>query len=176
LADRERKRVERRKRKERGAERRAELELRRAEMAARSEERNQAARDALEPLEPDERPGVVTAGAIISGLVSLSIVIGYGAGVEVDGEQPKLIQVLAPAIVFAVMAWGMWHARYWAVLGFQTVLLLALVWASLSLLTASRWQQAIGNVALIAGSGALFYLNIKAMARIQMPESRHRGP
>ena len=176
MADRERKRVQRRKRKERGAERRVELERRRAEMAARSEERNRAARDALDPLEPDERPGVVTAGAVISALISLSIVIGYGVGVEVDGEPPNLLQMLAPAIIFAVMAWSMWRARYWAVLGFQTVLLLALVWASLSLLTASRWQQAIGNVALIAGSGALFYLNIKAMARIQMPESRHRGP
>src|SRR5688500_14138417 len=134
-------------------------------MAARSEGRKQAARDALDPLEPDERPGVVTAGAVISALVSLSIVIGYAAGVEVDGKQPNLIQVLAPAIVFAVMAWGMWRARYWAVLGFQTVLLLALVWASLSLLTASRWQQAIANVALIACSGALFYLNIQPTAR-----------
>jgi hypothetical protein len=28
------------------------------------------------------------------------------------------------------------------------------------------------NVLLIAGCGALFYLNVKAMARIQMPERR----
>ena len=56
--------------------------------------------------------------------------------------------------------------------GFQTVLLLALIWASLSLVPATEWQQAIGNVLLIAGSGTLFYFNIKAMARIQMPERR----
>ena len=173
MARRERKRAERRKRKERGIHRRAELEERRARMAAQTEEKNRAAREGLEPLDEDERPRVVTVGAVISALISLSIVIGYAAGVEVDGERPNVAQVIAPAAIFGVMAWGMWQARYWAVLGFQTILLLALIWASLSLVTASRWTQAIGNVCLIAGSGALFYLNIRAMARIQMPD---RGP
>jgi hypothetical protein len=141
-------------------------------MAARTEEKNRLAREALEPLGEGERPRVVTVGAVISALVCLSIVIGYAAGVEVDGEQPNLLQVLAPAIIFGVMAWGMWQAKYWAVLGFQTVLLLALIWASLSLVTATRWQQAVGNVILIAGAGTLFWLNVKGMARIQMPERR----
>ncbi len=172
MADRERKRAERRKRKERGVHRRAELQERRERMAARTEEKNRAAREALEPLDEGERPRVVTVGAAISALICLSIVIGYAAGVEVDGDQPNLLQVVAPALIFGVMAWGMWQARYWAVLGFQTVLLLALIWASLSLVTATEWQQAIGNVLLIAGSGTLFYLNVKGMARIQMPERR----
>ena len=172
MADRERKRAERRKRKERGVHRQAELQERRERMAARTEEKNRAAREALEPLAEGERPRVVTVGAAISALICLSIVIGYAAGVEVDGDQPNLLQVVAPALIFGVMAWGMWQARYWAVLGFQTVLLLALIWASLSLVTATEWQQAIGNVLLIAGSGTLFYLNVKGMARIQMPERR----
>ena len=172
MADRERKRAERRKRKERGVHRQAELQERRERMAARTEEKNRAAREALEPLDEGERPRVVTVGAVISALICLSIVIGYAAGVEVDGDQPNLLQVIAPALIFGVMAWGMWQARYWAVLGFQTVLLLALIWASLSLVTATEWQQAIGNVLLIAGSGTLFYLNVKGMARIQMPERR----
>jgi len=170
MSNRDRRRAERRKRKERGVHRKQELEERRARMAARTEERNREAREALEPLADDERPRVVTAGAVISALISLSVIGGYAIGIEVDGERPALVQVIAPALIFAVMAWGMWERKYWAVLGFQTVLLLALVWASLSLVTASRWQQAIGNLLLIAGSGALFYLNVKAMARIQMPE------
>ena len=172
MSDRERKRAARQKRKERGLHRQRELAERRERLAAQAEERNRAARAALEPLDEGERPGVVTVGAVVSALITLSIVIGYAAGVEVDGEQPNVIQVIAPALIFGVMAWGMWQARYWAVLGFQTVLLLALIWASLSLVTATEWQQAIGNVLLIAGSGALFYLNVKAMARIQMPERR----
>ncbi len=163
MADRERKRTERRKRKERGVERRAR-------MAERSEARSQAARDALEPLEAEARPTVVTVGAVISAAVAVSIMIGFTTGVEVRGEQPNVVQAIAPALIFAVMAWGMWSAHYWAVLGFQTVLVLTLLSASLLLVGASRWEQAVVDVVLIAGCGTLFYFNIKAMARIQMPE------
>ena len=170
MADSERKRAERRKRKERGVHRQQELAERRERMAAKTEAKNEAAREALEPLEEDERPRVVTIGAVISAVVCASIVIGYFAGVEIDGERPNIVQVLAPLIIFGVMAWGLWESRYWAVLGFQTVLLFAIVGASLSLVLASQWTQAVGNVLLIGGSGALFFFNIKAMARIQMPD------
>ena len=113
---------------------------------------------------------MVTIGAVISAVVCASIVIGYFAGVEIDGERPNVAQVLAPLIIFGVMAWGLWESKYWAVLGFQTVLLFAIVGASLSLVLASQWTQAVGNVLLIGGSGVLFFFNIKAMARIQMPD------
>ena len=174
MADRERKRAARRKRKERGVARRSEIDERRARMAERTEEKNRAAREALEPLGETERPTVTTVGAVISALVAVSILIGYAAGVEVNGERPNIVQSLAPAILFAVMAWGMWRARYWAVLGFQTVLALILLSATLLLVGASSVGQAIINVLLIAGCGALFWFNVKAMARIQMPERAPR--
>jgi hypothetical protein len=174
MADRERKRTARRKRKERGAARRAGIEERRAKAAERTEERNRAAREALEPLGETERPTVTTIGAVISALVAVSIMIGYAAGVEVNGEKPNIVQSLAPAILFAVMAWGMWRTRYWAVLGFQTVLALILLSATLLLVGASSVEQAVINVLLIAGCGALFWFNVKAMARIQMPERAPR--
>jgi hypothetical protein len=172
MADRERKRAERRKRKERGLVREQEIAERRERMAERTEAKNQAAREALEPLEPDDRPMVTTIGAVISALVAVSIVIGFAAGVEVNGETPNALQAIAPALLFAVMTWGMWKARYWAVLGFQTVLALVLLSSALLLVGASRWEQVVVNVLLIAGCGALFYFNVKAMARIQMPERR----
>jgi hypothetical protein len=172
MADRERKRAERRKRKERGLARQEGIAERRERMAERTEAKNQAAREALEPLENEDRPTITTAGAVISAMVAISIVIGFAAGAEVNGEKPNAIQALAPAVLFAVMAWGMWKARYWAVLGFQTVLALVLLSATLLLVGASRWEQVVINVVLIVGCGALFYLNVKAMARIQMPERR----
>lgn len=160
---------ERAKRKQRGGG--AE---RMARGYARAEERNQAAREALVPLDEGERPRVVTVGAILVGLLSLSIVVGYLSGVQVDGEKPKLAQVLAPALIMGVMAYGMWRARYWAVLGFQLLLILLMFSAlyGLILQTASVLQVVL-TLALLAGSGALFYRMVKAMARIQMPE---RGP
>jgi threonine/homoserine/homoserine lactone efflux protein len=64
----------------------------------------------------------------------------------------------------------MWRARYWAVLGFQALLVLLLVAASLGLVQATSVAQALGTTLLIAGAGTLFWFMIKAMARIQMPQ------
>ena len=69
-----------------------------------------------------------------------------------------------------VMAFGMWRVRYWAVLGFQAVLALLILAAALGLVGAESAAQLVGNLALIAIAGTLFYFMIKAMARIQMPE------
>jgi hypothetical protein len=179
-ASRERKRAERQKRKQRSAERKAEQSERLEAYAARTEAKNEAARDALEPLAEGERPTVVTVGAVISGLLALSIVIGWAAGVEVtkfssdgiaqgEGHAPVL-QVIASAGLMGVMSYGMWRARYWAVLGFQAILVLTLVAGSLGLVQATKWTQAIGTTVLIVGAGTLFYFMVKAMARIQMPE------
>ncbi len=166
MASRERKRAERRKRKARATGRRAEV-------AARYEERNRAARETLEPLAPQERPGVVTAGAVISGLVAISVVVAYALGATVNGDRPHLLQVIIPALLMGVMAVGMWRVRYWAVLGFQAILALLILGATLGLVSAGGLAPLIGNVALIGIAGTLFYLMIRAMARIQMP-SRER--
>jgi uncharacterized membrane protein YdbT with pleckstrin-like domain len=182
MASRERKRADRRKRKGRSADRRVAEQTRLEEMAARSEARNEAAREKLDPLAPGERPTVVTVGAVISALIAVSTIIGYAAGVEVtkfgsdgieQGEgQAPILSVIVVVALMGTMAWGMWKARYWAVLGFQALLVLVLVAASLGLLQATEWLQAVATTALIAGAGALFYFMIKAMARIQMPQRR----
>jgi steroid 5-alpha reductase family enzyme len=140
---------------------------------ARAEQRNQEARDALEPLADGERPRVVTIGAVIATLISASIVIGYLAGTEVDGEKPAFAQAAAPALLMGMMAWGMWKARYWAVLGFQLILAFLIFSAVYGLaLQAATVTQVLGTLALLAASGALFFFMVKAMARIQMPSRR----
>jgi hypothetical protein len=180
MPSRERKRTERQKRKQRSAERREETARKRAHMAARTEARNQAARDALEPLDEGERPTVVTIGALVSALIAVSAIVGYAAGVEVtqvgsDGieqgeDQAPLLSIVAVVGLMGTMAYGMWKAKYWAVLGFQALLVIVLIAASLGLIQATDWPQAVGTTLLIAGAGALFYFMVKAMARIQMPE------
>lgn len=137
---------------------------------AKAEQRNQEAREALEPLAEGERPTVVTIGAVVAALISLSVVIGYASGAEVNGEQPRLPQVVAPAVIMGMMAWGMWHARYWAVLGFQLILVVILFSAFFGLVIgASSVAQVLGTLALLAVAGTFFYFMVKAMARIQMP-------
>lgn len=160
-----------RKRKQRGASPTPRERMERG--YARAEERNQAARDALEPLAEGERPLVVTLGAVVSALIALSIVAGYLAGTEVDGEKPRFVQALAPALLMGVMAWGMWRARYWAVLGFQLILAFLIFSAVFGLaVQASSVSQILATLGLLAVSGTFFFFMVKAMARIQMPTRR----
>lgn len=152
------------KRKQRGADRMAAG-------YAKAEERNQQAREALEPLAEGERPTVVTVAAILTGLITLSILVGYLAGVEVDGKRPEIPQVLAPALIMGVMSWGMWKARYWAVLGFQLILVFLIFSAVFGLaVQASTVGQFAATTGLLAVAGTFFYFMVKAMARIQMPQ------
>jgi hypothetical protein len=138
---------------------------------AKAEQRNQAAREALEPLAEGERPTVVTVGAVVAALIALSIVAGYLTGVEVDGETPRFAQVAAPALIMGVMAWGMWRARYWAVLGFQLILVFLIFSAVFGLaVQASTAAQFAATLALLAVAGTFFFFMVKAMARIQMPQ------
>jgi cellobiose-specific phosphotransferase system component IIC len=138
---------------------------------AKAEVRNQAAREALEPLAEGERPAVVTVGAILAALIALSIVISYAAGVKVNGSTPHFTAVAAPVLILGVMAWGMWRARYWAVLGFQVILVFLIFTAVYGLLVeATSVTEFAVTVGLLAVSGTLFWLMVKAMARIQMPE------
>lgn len=157
-----------RKRKERGASPTPRERMERG--YAKAEERNQEAREALEPLAQGERPLVVTIGAGVAALIAASIVIGYLAGTQVNGQKPHFVQVLAPALLMGIMAWGMWRARYWAVLGFQLILVFLIFSAVYGLaLQAATVAQVLATLALLAVAGSFFFFMVKAMARIQMP-------
>jgi hypothetical protein len=188
---RDRKRAERQKRKRRSAERspqpvesespatteqangdRATSETFQERMSRRYEERNEEARAKLEPLEAGERPRAVTVGAIVAAVLAsiftVSAVLAV-AGVDAGGRDIRPAPVIAFAIVFWVMVVGMWRSRYWAVLGFQTLLLLMMLASAFGLVVVKSVLQAVGTTLLLLGSGALFYFMIRAMARIQMP-------
>lgn len=180
MGSRERKRAERRKRKQRRGERRVELAAQREERAARIEAKNEAAREALDPLEPDERPTVVTVAAVISGVLAVSGVLLYALGVEVGEfndsgtetgeEKPGVFPTVVSTAVLSAMAYGLWRARYWAVLGFQAVLVLLIIGLVLGLVQVTEAWRALAFAAILALASLLFYRMIKAMARIQMPE------
>jgi hypothetical protein len=143
---------------------------------ARAEERNQEVRESLEPLGEGERPLVVTMGAAVAALIAISILAGYLAGVEVEGDKPRLAQVLAPALIMGVMAWGMWRARYWAVLGFQLLLVFLIFSAVFGLaVQASSVAEFATTLGLLAIAGTFFFFMVKAMARIQMPNRPPRA-
>ena len=69
----------------------------------------------------------------------------------------------------------MWRARYWAVLGFQLLLVFLIFSAFFGLtLQASSVGQILVTLLLLVVTGTFFFFMVKAMARIQMPD--HRPP
>lgn len=141
---------------------------------ARGRERDERVRAGLEPLHEGERPRAVTIAAVVALVIALANLVGYLAGWEIDGERPALFGFLAFEALMLSAAWGLWHARYWAVLGFEALLGITLVIAGLGLLVASNWQAVALSLGLLATAGPLFWFLIRAMARIQMP--RWPGP
>lgn len=140
---------------------------------SRSEQRNAEARAQLEPLAPGERPAAVTVGALVAAALAALVVIGYASGARVGGKG-SLFSAALLAAIFLTAAWGMWSARYWAVLGFEALLAFQIIIAALSLTVASNLWAVLVCVTVIVLGGWLFWKLIRAMARIQMPERKPR--
>jgi hypothetical protein len=136
---------------------------------AGSRRKNEEARAALEPLRAGERPGAVTVGAVAAALLALANLVALIARYDPDAPRKTLVSLLGVVIMTAVAA-GMWRVRYWAVLGMQTVLALAIVGGCIALLGADNALAVLLVAAIVLPSGVLFWFLVKAMARIQMPE------
>lgn len=141
---------------------------------SRSRAKDEAARTALEPLAPGKRPTAVTVGAIVAAALALAnviaVILGWDGAAGEDDRARALAGSMLVTGLLCVVAWGMWKARYWAVLGMQTLLALTLIAAALGLVTASSAGGAILLVLILAAAGTLFWFMVKAMARIQMPQ------
>ena len=100
---------------------------------ARAREKDEAARAALVPIAPGERPWPIALSAILAALFAVANLVLVAVGWEVDGKRP-----IAGGLVFAgvmlAAAVGMWYLRYWAVLGFEVLLGVTFIGAMLSLL------------------------------------------
>jgi hypothetical protein len=146
---------------------------------ARGRARDEAARAALTPLAPGERPTAVTVGAIVAGLLAaanlIAVIAGWDGAAGSDDRARAIAGSLLVTGLLCVVAYGMWQAKYWAVLGMQTLLGLTLIASSLGLVTAENAGAMLVLLAIIAAAGTLFWFMVKAMARIQMPERPSRA-
>ena len=90
---------------------------------ARGRARDEAARAALEPLAPGERPGGGDRGASWSPCVAaVANVVALAVELRLRQGPARPRSRSWPAVLLVAMAVGMWRARYWAVLGMQTLL------------------------------------------------------
>jgi hypothetical protein len=141
-------------------------------MARRYEERNAEARAKLQPLAPGERPKAVTIAAVVSAVLAAVFAVSSMlalAGVDAGGREISPAPIILFTAVFVAMTVGMWRTRYWAVLGFQTLLVLVILASALGLVQVSTVPEAVATIALLGGAGTLFYFMIRALGRIQMP-------
>jgi hypothetical protein len=135
---------------------------------ARARAKDDEARARLEPLAPGERPTAVTVGALVAVALAIANVVAMIAGYDPD-EPGKTAGTTIVTGVLVLIAVGMWRAKYWAVLGMQTLLALTIVGAAVGSLTALNANAVILVVAILVPSCILFWFLVKAMARIQMP-------
>lgn len=141
-----------------------------AEPYARSRAKDDAARAALKPLGPGERPRAVTVGAVVALLFAGTNLIAYFAGVKVQGDRPAIAGIIVYSGLMLLVAWGMWKAKYWAVLGLETILGLIMVIFALLIVRAGSIGELLIAAAVLVSAGTLFWFLIKSLARIQMPE------
>ena len=147
----------------------AEARAARAQVS-RSEQKNAEARAKLKPLEPGERPLAVTIGAVVTLLAATVNFVLYLAGQEIQGGRPALAGMIGFTGLMLIMAWGLWTAKYWAVLGLEALLGIIVVFFSLFAMRAENVKSLLVALAVVIPSAVLFWFLIRAMARIQMPE------
>jgi hypothetical protein len=137
---------------------------------ARGRERDEAIRAQLAPLGPDERPLGLRLAVALAALLALANVVAVLAGA--NGRRTA---GLVFAAVMALAAVGMWRRRYWAVLGFEVLLGISIVYAALSLAFASNLAGVALCLAVIGLCGPVFWLLVRVMARLQLPSRPSRG-
>ena len=109
-------------------------------------------------------------------VLGLANVVLLAVGYEIEDGSSSVAGALVFAALMAVAAIGMWQVRYWAVLGFEALLGIAISFAALSLLVASNITAVLLCLAIIGVAAPLFWFLIRAMARIQLPARRPREP
>ena len=132
---------------------------------SRSEQRNAEARAQLKPLAPGERPLGIKLGAGLALLIALANLVAVAARA---GDEPVVLGIAFAAVMLAAAA-GLWARNYFAVLAFEALLAIGIIYAALSLLLASSLVGLLLGIAVIAVCSPIFWLLVRVMARLQVP-------
>jgi hypothetical protein len=136
---------------------------------ARSEERNAAVRAALEPLAPGERPWPLVAASLVAVVLCLITLIMFLTGTRLGGSKPPAAEVIVYCALMLTCAIGCWTLRYWAVLGFQTLLAIGILGVALALIRVNSLIWALVCVVVIGAGGYLFWKLVRVLSRLQLP-------
>ena len=137
---------------------------------ARGRARDEEIRASLEPLAPGERPRIVTIAAIVAFVFAISNAIAGLTGNDIASSSgdPSVTTAVTTALLL-VAGFGMLAGQYWAVLGFEMILGIQIVFFSLYLVGVETIWEAIIPLLAIGLLGWLFWKLVRPMARLQMP-------
>jgi hypothetical protein len=140
--------------------------------ASRSEQRNAAVRATLTPYRQGDRPWAIKVGTAIAVFVGVGDLIDVlvGGSLHIGSTKTGVGGVALFSVLMIVCAVGMWHMRYWAVLGFQAILAIVILLFSLLLVRASSILGVVVALAIVGGGGYLFFKLVRVLSRIQMPK------
>jgi hypothetical protein len=126
------------------------------------------------PLRPGERPWPIRIGALLALVVAISNVVQVAVGGKVEFNHQHVTPVgpLIFAVLMVACAVGMWQKRYWAVLGFQALLALVVLFCALLLVRASNALGFVVGIVGVGGPGYLFFKLVRVLSRIQLPSPR----
>ncbi|MDQ6836059.1 MAG: hypothetical protein M3016_07710 [Actinomycetota bacterium] len=135
----------------------------------RSQRRDAEVRGGLTPIGTGERPWAIVISTLIAGLVGIGQLVAYFAGLKIHGKTPSAGGTILLGLLLVVCAVGMWRLWYGAVLGFMALLAIVATLFALLLIEASNVLGLVVAVAVVAGSGFLFFKLVRVLSRIQMP-------
>jgi hypothetical protein len=140
---------------------------------ARAEERNAKIRDELEPLQPGERPKVLLAAIAWTGLLAVGTVVNAILADGDDAGATRFSNGLMTLLFVVAMVYS-WKLRYWALMGTQTVLAIAMVVGIIALLGITKLWLLPLLFLHVGISGYLFFRMVKVLARVQKAEREER--
>jgi hypothetical protein len=138
----------------------------------RGDERAQLARDALRPLAPGERPPALRVAIAVCVALAIAVVAGAATVHDLSRHGGSLPGAALLAVVFVLLAQGMYRQRYWAVLSFEALLAFQIIVTSLALVVASTLLAAGVCLVSVGLGGWLFWKLVRVMGRIQAGERR----
>lgn len=116
-----------------------------------------------------QRPRAVLVAALFAAALAVAnlvaLILSY------DPETPeKTAGSLAATALVATMAYGLWRARYWAVLGMETLLAITIVLAALALIRAEDWRGLLLLLSIIVASSALLWALARSLRQLDLPQ------
>jgi hypothetical protein len=124
----------------------------------------------LTPLAPGERPPALIAAVAVALVVAVAIATGTATIHDLSRHGGSIPGGVFLSAVLLVLAAGMYRRRYWAVVGFEALLVFQLVLTALALVLASTIYAALGCAIGLALGGWLFWKLIRVMGRLQAGE------